>query len=140
MKNVSWLSASDLGLFERLTGQENIELFANVLKIPFPELKKKIDKWSRLNSFKSALRTKFFQSSSGMKQILRCFIMTLHSPEFFVWDEPFRSLDIASQEFLSNEFWSHENYTIVYSNHLSGSPEEKFITKKINLEESTHAN
>jgi ABC-type multidrug transport system ATPase subunit len=87
------------------------------MKVPTEKLEKRIAKWNESNSFKKALETPFYQCSSGMKQILKCFIMTLHKPQVLIWDEPFRNLDDKTCDFLISQFWKDPDMTIIWTDH-----------------------
>ncbi|OIQ19897.1 MAG: hypothetical protein BM556_05265 [Bacteriovorax sp. MedPE-SWde] len=118
---IAWIPTRDNGFFPRLTGLENIHFFQKFLKMDCIE--ERIQRWSKLSSFKNMLERNYSDCSSGMRQLLQIFCLTLHSPKLIVMDEPFRSLDpdtrLALKEILLEDF-----------------PEANFIMSTHNLEDT----
>jgi ABC-type multidrug transport system ATPase subunit len=95
---VGWIPTRDNGFFSRLTGLENIQFFQKFLKID--NLEPRISKWSEIPTFKNMLNVRYADCSSGMRQLLQIFCLTMHVPKVIIMDEPFRSLDPETREHL----------------------------------------
>ena len=87
------------GLFETMTGQENLELFASLMKIDRKRLKE-IKEYTKLGTF---LRKKVSTYSLGMKQRLGLGIALMKRPEIILLDEPMSGLDPGGIMDLRNE-------------------------------------
>jgi ABC-type multidrug transport system ATPase subunit len=118
--NIGWVSSSEVGLFGRLTGRENIDVLAKLIPSKeLIELDEMIAIWSRIKSFEAALDTPFFKCSSGMKQVIKIFCSVLHSPKILIMDEPFKSLDYETRRQIS-KILSEIQFikTIIFSDHF----------------------
>jgi len=133
-KNISWITEKNDGLFSRLSGVENINFFASLLNVSQQKLNIKIDQWEQqIPIFSEILRTKFYQNSTGMRQLLSYFCKTLHDPNFIILDEPFKALDKQNKEnFVSLLKKNHENKIIIYSSHQE-EDNDLFCNKNIKL-------
>ncbi|MCL1796372.1 MAG: ABC transporter ATP-binding protein [Clostridia bacterium] len=77
------------GLYERLTVQENLALFAELMRLPSG----KIDEALEAVDLKDARKKPGKSLSRGMKQRLMLACVTMHSPKLLFLDEPTASLD-----------------------------------------------
>jgi ABC-type multidrug transport system ATPase subunit len=94
---VAYIPVRTNGLYDRLSGRENIDLFSTLLKI---NIDKRIQNWSYSTVFEKALETPFKKCSVGMKQILNIFILTLNSPDLILADEIFKPFDPETKNFV----------------------------------------
>jgi ABC-2 type transport system ATP-binding protein len=80
-------------LDERLTGRENLRIYADLYGVPPPEVPQRVD--ALLDAFELAHRAdeKASGYSKGMKQRLALARALLHSPELLFLDEPTAGLD-----------------------------------------------
>lgn len=90
---IGYVPAAESSFFSRLTGLENLEFFARLQKVPESEFYFQIENWKKIPPFLQAIKTPYFQCSSGMKQLLSIFRALAHRPKLVLLDEPTRSLD-----------------------------------------------
>lgn len=93
---IAWIPTRDNGFFSRLNGLENIQFFQKFLKLK--DISSRLKRWSEIDSFKRMLDVRYADCSSGMRQLLQIFCLTLHNPKILIMDEPFRSLDPETRE------------------------------------------
>jgi ABC-type multidrug transport system ATPase subunit len=94
---IAYIPVRTNGLYDRLSGKENIDLFSSLMSI---NVSKRIEKWSDSDVFISALSTKFKKCSIGMKQILNIFILTMNNPDLILADEIFKPFDPKTKQFV----------------------------------------
>lgn len=113
---VSFIPVRIGGLYAAYTGNENIDLFSRLLKT---SVQYRMDRWGEIKAFELALTEKFCNCSTGMKQLLNIFVLTLNGPKLILGDELFKVFDeetrkqvkaVLFQEFpqASFVFSSHE--------------------------------
>jgi ABC-type multidrug transport system ATPase subunit len=130
--NIGWVSSTELGLFGRLTGRENINVLSRLIHHKNEqELELLITEWSESNTFKEALDTQFFKCSSGMKQVLKIFCAIIHKPHTLIMDEPFRNLDFKTRNQIA-EILSNTKFlkSIIFSDHFY---QENILENSISL-------
>ncbi|OUR96688.1 hypothetical protein A9Q84_10115 [Halobacteriovorax marinus] len=117
-KSIAWVNSEDHGLYPKLTGLDNIQYFAKLLKISNSELNEKMKPWQDIGLFNKALNEKFSLCSIGMKKILLIFCLTMHVPQIVIMDEPFKSFDQENKlkiiKLMSDLF---QEGVIIYSTH-----------------------
>jgi ABC-type multidrug transport system ATPase subunit len=97
---ISWIPTRDNGFFSRLT------------------------KWSEIPTFKRMLDVRYVDCSSGMRQLLQIFTLTMHLPKVVIMDEPFRSLDPETREQLQSILLEEfKDSTFIMSTHHLGDTE-----------------
>ena len=110
------------GLFQDISGRDNIKLFAS-LKNVGAERVKEIYAFTELNE---ALDRKVQGYSMGMKQRLALGIALLSKPKFLILDEPTNGLDPTGVINLRNtllELVKNEDISILFSSHQLGEVE-----------------
>ena len=104
-------------LYTELTIQENLELFADVYRVPTGERDRRLDRlmqFSRLDPFRDRLAGNL---SGGMKQKLALSCALIHTPKILFLDEPTTGVDPLSRRDLWRllfDLWQ-EGVTIVVS-------------------------
>lgn len=117
---LGFVAAGEGGMFKRLTGRENLMLFAGLHGLSAQAATRAIDRWRTEWElpFANALECPFGQASSGMRQSLLLCRALLHDPQVLLLDEPARALDPASRAALwqtLGRLSSHK--TILFSSH-----------------------
>lgn len=108
------------GLFEELTGEESLELYAHILKIAKGERKRRIDLLLSFVGLEAKRREKVVAYSQGMKKRLILARALLNDPEILIFDEITSGLD-PEQKKTFYELIRHlreEGKTIFFSSHV----------------------
>ena len=101
-KKIGFLDTEYLGHVGLMTGRENLEFFATLLKMPEGMVRKRIEELTKLFGIDSLLDRKTQTYSRGMLQRLLLIRALLHDPEVVLLDEPNSHLDPrAAREFHS---------------------------------------
>lgn len=110
------------GLFQDISGRDNIKLFASLKKVGADRVKE-ICEFTELNE---ALDRKVQGYSMGMKQRLALGIAILSKPKFLILDEPTNGLDPTGVIHLRNtllDLVKKEDISILFSSHQLGEVE-----------------
>lgn len=111
------------GLYQDMSGKENVKLIANLRKAN----KQRVDEVLQFTKLDKALNKKVSTYSMGMKQRLALAIAIMNKPEFLILDEPTNGLDpdgvIQLRETMQSLIKT-ENMTILFSSHQLGEIEK----------------
>lgn len=111
------------GLYQDMTGRENIELIGNIRKITKERIKEICD----FTEVGEGLNRKVSGYSMGMKQRLGLGIAIMSKPKFLILDEPTSGLDPTGIIHLRNTLQrliKEENISILFSSHQLGEVEK----------------
>lgn len=111
------------GLYQDITGKENIELIGRLRKIP----KSRIEEIFEFTELGDALKRKVSSYSMGMKQRLGLGIAVMSKPKFLILDEPTNGLDPTGIIHLRNtlkRLIKEEDISILFSSHQLGEVEK----------------
>ena len=113
------LFGGDVGLYERLSGRENIKYFANLYGMTDDEANKRIDSLASEFGMIEYINQKVGKYSRGMKQKISIARSIVHNPSVMLFDEPSTGLDVSAtrivQKFIKK--CQSENKTILFSSH-----------------------
>jgi sodium transport system ATP-binding protein len=113
------LFGGEVGLYDRLTGRENIRYFAELNGMDKNEADKSIEKLSERLEMKEYMDRRVGKFSRGMKQKVAIARSIVHEPKVVLLDEPTAGLDVTSSrlihDFIKN--CKKENKAIVFSSH-----------------------
>jgi ABC-type multidrug transport system ATPase subunit len=99
-KNLGYHAGSDLGLYARLTGRENLRFFGQLNRLSRSSVRDRIAQFASQFELSEALDRQVRTLSSGTIQRLSLARALMHSPRVLLLDEPTRSLDaIAAASF-----------------------------------------
>jgi ABC-2 type transport system ATP-binding protein len=90
---VGVILGGDAGLYTRLSGRDNLALFADLYGIPYREQKRRIPELLEAVGLLGSERARVETYSRGMKQRLHIARGLLHDPEVVVLDEPSNGID-----------------------------------------------
>ncbi|GAK06132.1 ATP-binding transport protein NatA [Geomicrobium sp. JCM 19037] len=119
-KSIGVHFGSDTGLYNRMTAREHLEYYAALFKIPNQETKQRIEKLSNELGMRDFLDVRVEKLSKGMRQKVAIARAMIHSPSFYLFDEPTTGLDITSANMFREKVLQlkSEQRTIVFSTHL----------------------
>lgn len=88
--------ASDLGLYEGLTGEEYLYFIARIYQINRQKIKERINELLTFMDLNQARHRLIHEYSKGMKKKLCLASLFIHRPEILFLDEPFEGIDPLS--------------------------------------------
>ncbi|MCB0390636.1 MAG: ATP-binding cassette domain-containing protein [Bdellovibrionales bacterium] len=95
---VNYVAAHAKGMFNHLTGEENLRIHFKLRKCEDSIWDNLIKNFQNYNNFNSALRTPFCECSMGMKKLLLLAASLSFPARAFILDEPFLHLDEENKE------------------------------------------
>ncbi len=107
-------------LYSYLTGEEYLELTADLRGLARPRIKEKIAEFLRLFGLYGDRFVRLSSYSKGMRQKILLAAALLHNPELIVLDEPFSGLDVSSALMLRRLIpkLAESGKVILYSSHV----------------------
>lgn len=118
-QQIGFLFGSEVSLYDRLTGRENIKYFGQLYGMSNIDLNKRIDNIIEEFGMKEYIDRRVSVLSRGMKQKIAIARSMIHSPTVILFDEPTTGLDVNSTR-LIHEYVLHckkNNKTIIFSSH-----------------------
>ncbi len=98
-RNIGVLFAGERGMYWRLSGRENLELFGTLSFMPRERLRERIEAAAHRFGLEDRMDDLVETYSTGMKQRLNLARATLHDPPVLLLDEPTAALDpVAARE------------------------------------------
>ncbi|HKV27397.1 MAG TPA: ABC transporter ATP-binding protein [Candidatus Acidoferrales bacterium] len=120
-KQLGYYTSADEGFYGRLTGRENLRLFATMNNLMRGQASRRIDELAKLLGFEEILDCQSRTYSTGMLQRLGLARSLLNAPAVLLLDEPTRSLDpLAAAEFrrfLKTEIVARLGTTLLFASH-----------------------
>jgi ABC-2 type transport system ATP-binding protein len=92
-RRVGYVFGGDRGLYDRLSGLDNLRYFAELYAVPVKEQRKRIDELLELVDLKGREKEQVEGYSRGMRQRLHIARGLLHRPEVLFLDEPSIGID-----------------------------------------------
>lgn len=116
---VGILFGGDVGLYERLSGRENIKYFADLYEMPKNDANKKIDELAKSFEMLDYIDKPVGKYSRGMKQKISIARSIVHTPSVMLFDEPTTGLDVSASRVVQSFILKckEENKTILFSSH-----------------------
>ena len=110
---------TDLGVYDRLTGRENLAYFGKLYNMSEDAITKRINELGKTLEMEWFLDRPSGGYSTGMKQKIAIARSVIHDPEILIFDEPTTGLDVlASQtvlQFMTNA--KSKGKTVIFSTH-----------------------
>ena len=118
-KNIGILFGGDVGLYDRLTGRENIRYFANLYGMNKEEADRRVDELAESFGMKDYIDKPVGKYSRGMKQKISIARSIVHNPSVMLFDEPSTGLDVSAAKIVQDFILQckKEGKTILFSSH-----------------------
>ena len=112
--------ASDLGLYEGLTGEEYLYFIARIYQISRQKTKERINELLTFMDLNQARHRLIHEYSKGMKKKLCLASLFIHRPEILFLDEPFEGIDPLSYSRIVQILMNMKNQgvTIFLTSHI----------------------
>jgi ABC-2 type transport system ATP-binding protein len=127
-RHIGYDTGVEEGFYGRLTGRENLRLFAALNNLSGVQVAQRICELSDLLGLHESLERQARTYSSGMLQRLSLARALVHSPSVLLLDEPTRSLDPLAatdfRRFLKTEILGHRGTTLLFASHSLAEVEE----------------
>jgi ABC-2 type transport system ATP-binding protein len=125
-KRIGYVFGGERGVYERLSGYDNLRYFAELYGVPPKIQKQRIDELLELVGLKGREHERTEGYSRGMKQRLHVARGLLHDPEVLFLDEPTIGLDVTMQkrirEFIA-EYNRRHGATVLLTSHYMADVE-----------------
>lgn len=120
------LFGGEVGLYDRLTGRENIRYFAELNGMSKEETEKSIEYLAENLEMKEYLDRRVGKFSRGMKQKISIARSIVHNPSVVLFDEPTSGLDVTAarivQDFIKK--CKSDNKAVIFSSHSMSEVEK----------------
>lgn len=118
---IGYASGDERSFYWRLTGRQNLALFAALQDTPPRQIRERVGALLGLTGLEKKADMPFKNYSSGMRQRLSLARSLIHGPEVLLLDEPNRGLDPLLQQrfmdFLRDELLGKRKMTILLATH-----------------------
>lgn len=95
-REIGILFGGDVGLYDRLSGRENIKYFANLYGLTDRQADKRINDLAKEFNMEEYIDKKVGKFSRGMKQKVSIARSIVHNPSVMLFDEPCTGLDVRA--------------------------------------------
>ncbi|AKN30165.1 ABC transporter [Clostridium carboxidivorans P7] len=120
------LFGGEVGLYDRLTGRENISYFAQLNGMSKEETEKSIKYLAKNLEMEEYLDRRVGKFSRGMKQKISIARSIVHNPSVVLFDEPTSGLDVTAarivQDFIKK--CKADNKAVIFSSHSMAEVEK----------------
>lgn len=124
--NIGILFGGEVGLYDRLSGKENIRYFAQLNGMSEEEADKNIDKLSSTLGMEEYITRRVGKFSRGMKQKVAIARSIVHNPSVMLFDEPTAGLDVTAARIVQDFILQckSEGKAIIFSSHSMAEVEK----------------
>jgi ABC-type multidrug transport system ATPase subunit/ABC-type multidrug transport system permease subunit len=119
-RKIGWCGSDERSFYPRLSGIENLRLFAGLHGLDKRTAEERIRPLARRFDVERAIERPFQSCSTGERQKLNLIRALLHEPRILLLDEPARSLDAASRATLAGvvaEFAARPDRLVLLAGH-----------------------
>lgn len=110
---------TDIGVYDRLTGRENLDYFGKLYGMSEQTITKRIDDLGKSLEMEWFLDRPSGEYSTGMKQKIAIARSVIHDPEILIFDEPTTGLDVLASQTVLNFMTNarSQGKTVIFSTH-----------------------
>ncbi len=127
-KSIGYVLGDERSFYWRLTGRQNLKLFATLNNLSSSEGDKRIEQIIKITELNSQIDNMFKNFSAGQKQKMAIARGLLTDPQILFMDEPTKSLDpgvaLHLREFIKNELVKEKGKTVFFATHNLVEAEE----------------
>ena len=118
-KNIGILFGGDVGLYDRLTGRENIRYFANLYGMNKEEADRRVDELAESFGMKDYIDKPVGENTQGYETKISIARSIVHNPSVMLFDEPSTGLDVSAAKIVQDFILQckKEGKTILFSSH-----------------------
>lgn len=120
------LFGGEVGLYDRLTGRENIRYFAELNGMSRKESDESIDSITKSLGMEEYIDRRVGKFSRGMKQKVAIARSIVHNPSILLFDEPTAGLDVTAARIVQDFILKcrKDNKAIIFSSHTMSEVEK----------------
>lgn len=120
------LFGGEVGLYDRLTGRENISYFAELNGMPKDEAAKSIEYLIKMLDMGEYIDRRVGKFSRGMKQKIAIARSIVHEPSVMFFDEPTMGLDVTAAKIVQDFILKckEQGKAIIFSSHTMSEVEK----------------
>ncbi|MBU5486228.1 ATP-binding cassette domain-containing protein [Clostridium sp. MSJ-11] len=117
--SIGILFGGEVGLYDRLTGRENIQYFAELNGMNKEEIDKRMDYLTDILDMKEYIDRRVGKFSRGMKQKIAIARSIVHNPSVMLFDEPTIGLDVTATKVVQDFILKckSDGKAIIFSSH-----------------------
>ena len=127
-KSIGYVLGDERSFYWRLTGRQNLKLFATLNNLPSAKADKRIEEIIKVTELNSQIDNMFKNFSAGQKQKMAIARGLLTDPQILFMDEPTKSLDpgvaLHFREFIKKELVEEKGKTVFFATHNLSEAEE----------------
>ena len=127
-RHIGYDTGVEEGFYGRLTGRENLRLFATLNNLSRAQVARRIEELAHLLALEESLDRQARTYSTGTLQRLGLSRALIHSPSVLLLDEPTRSLDPLAaadfRRFLKTEIVRRGGTTLLFASHSLAEVED----------------
>ncbi|WP_315116776.1 ATP-binding cassette domain-containing protein [uncultured Clostridium sp.] len=117
--SIGILFGGEVGLYDRLTGRENIQYFAELNGMDKEEIDKRMEYLTDILDMKEYIDRRVGKFSRGMKQKIAIARSIVHNPSVMLFDEPTIGLDVTATKVVQDFILKCKSggKSIIFSSH-----------------------
>ena len=120
-QNIGLAMAEERSFYGRLTVEQNLSFFAAMQNVPRHQIGQQVAKLLKMFDLEYKKKASFQSLSSGQRQRLNIARALLHNPPILFLDEPTRSMDVQTSDFvkglIKHELVGRQGKTVLFISH-----------------------